>query len=222
MRYILAFDIITVKLKKIYPFMNFGKQLKRLVKSKGLTFTVLANKIGVNKVYLSQIVIGSRNPGRNTLLKLSNALEVPVDALLMLGADIFAQSSVSRKIPVLNEAELLVWMKSIALDHPTLYAATFEYASSFDPHAFYLQPSDSKSSCLGSYDLILIEPSSAINTGDAVLSFFHGVISLGKIVIAQGLASLLNGKQEQILLLSDVKNSEGIKLFRALQGIKNI
>jgi hypothetical protein len=107
------------------------------------------------------------------------------------------------------------------LDHPTLYAATFEYASSFDTHAFYLQPSDSKGPTLGAYDLILIEPRSAINTGDTVLTCSHGIFSLAKIVIAHGVTILLNGKQVQILRTDD-RNIEGRNLFRAIQAIKNI
>jgi hypothetical protein len=72
-----------------------------------------------------------------------------------------------------------------------------------------------------SYDLILIEPRSAISTGDTVLKCFHGIFSLGKIVIAHGLAILFNGKPEQLLFSEEIP-IKGLTLFRAIQGIKNI
>lgn len=201
--------------------MTFGEQLKKLVKSKGLNFTSLAKKMGVNNVYLSQIVIGIRNPGKNTLQKLSQALNVPVDALLSLGLGSFDDNATPRKIPVLNETGLIAWMTSEDLNHPALYANIFQYASSTDSRAFYLQPSDSNRLFLGLYDFILIEPGSAIKNGDAVLACSQGNLSLGKIVMAHGLVILLNEKQEQVIF-SEKRNIGGYTLFRAIQGIRNI
>jgi len=201
--------------------MTFGEQLKKLVKSKGLNFTSLAKKMGVNNVYLSQIVIGIRNPGKNTLQKLSQALDVPVDALLSLGLGSFDDNATPRKIPVLSESGMNAWIDSEEIRHPVFYADTFEYASTTDPQALYLQPSNEKKSLFGSYDLVLIEPGSAIKNGDSVLSHSTGNCSLGKIVMAHGLVILLNEKQEQVIF-SEKRNIGGYTLFRAIQGIRNI
>ena len=199
--------------------MTFGDQLRKLVKSRGLNFTSLAKKMGVTNAYISQLVTGIRKPGRETLLNLSKTLELPIDAFLMLG-DVGIDYTVPRKIPVLNETSLIAWITSGKVEYPVLYADTFEYALSGGPYTFYLQPSDAKGAILG-YDLILIEPMAAIKHGDAVLTCFHNIFSLGKIVMANGVAILFNERQEHIVSLKE-NNIDGLSLFRAIQGIKNI
>ena len=202
--------------------MTFGEQLRKLVKSKGLNFVSLASKMGVTNGYLSQLVVGIRKPGRETLLKLAKALEVPIDALLMLGASSAEDNTGPRKIPVLNETGINKWMNSEQLPHPILYAEKFEYASTIESHAFYFMPSNPKGSLtLDLYDLILIAPKAAINNGDTVLICASEYCSLGKIVIAHGITIFLNEKQEQIHFFGE-NGRNGICLFRAIQGIKNI
>lgn len=200
--------------------MSFGDQLRKLVKSRGLNFTSLAQKMGVTNAYISQLVTDTRKPGRQTLLNLSKTLEVPIDALLMLNEVGFDGNSIPRKIPVLNETGVIEWVAAGNVDSPALYADSFEYASIGDPKAFYFQPSNSND-LVYDYDLVLMEPMATIKHGDTVLACVKGSCSLGRIVMADGLAILFNERQEHILSFS-TNNIDELSLFRAVQGIRNI
>lgn len=54
-------------------------RIKEVIKEKGMTITVLADKMGINRVNLSNMVNG--NPTVETLNKIATALGVPVTEL---------------------------------------------------------------------------------------------------------------------------------------------
>lgn len=54
-------------------------RIKEVIKEKGMTITELADKMGINRVNLSNMVNG--NPTVETLNKIADALEVPVTEL---------------------------------------------------------------------------------------------------------------------------------------------
>lgn len=54
-------------------------RIKEVIKEKGMTITELADKMGINRVNLSNMVNG--NPTVETLNKIAGALEVPVTEL---------------------------------------------------------------------------------------------------------------------------------------------
>ena len=58
--------------------MTFGAKLRKLMKSRGIKAITLAHRMGVSCAYVSQLITGIRRPGRETLLKLSKSLEVPL------------------------------------------------------------------------------------------------------------------------------------------------
>lgn len=61
-------------------------RIKDVIKEKGLTITELAEKMGINRVNLSNMING--NPTVETLNKIAGALEVPI-------TDLFEQSGKS-------------------------------------------------------------------------------------------------------------------------------
>ncbi len=63
---------------------RIGKIIKTYRKEKGYTQFQMAEKIGVSEFYISALETGNRKPGRNTLIKLSNEMNMPIEALLEL------------------------------------------------------------------------------------------------------------------------------------------
>lgn len=63
---------------------QIGKIIKKYRKEKGYTQFQMAERIGVSEFYISALETGSRKPGRETLIKLSNEMNVPIEKLLEL------------------------------------------------------------------------------------------------------------------------------------------
>jgi transcriptional regulator with XRE-family HTH domain len=202
--------------------MTFGEKLRKLMKTRGIKAITLAQRMGVSCAYISQLITGIRRPGRETLLKLSKSLEVPLDTLLMLDSDNSEKILISRKVPVLDETKIDAWVESIDLDYPSLVASTFEYATTDDPNAFYITPKGLLSCCgLETCDLLLIEPNKEIHNGDTVLVHLSEGFSIRKIVMKDNMMILMDEKQEPIISAKDNVN-EGLKFFRISVCIKKL
>lgn len=200
--------------------MVSGDKLRKLMKARGIKAITLAQRMGVSCAYVSQLLTGIRRPGRETLSKLSRALEVPIEALLMIESDTSENILLSRKIPVLDETKMDAWMDSIDLDYPSLVADTFEYATTDDPNAFYITPKGLLSCCgLETSDLILIEPNKKVNSGDTALVWLPEGYSIRKIIIKDNMMILMDEKQEPIIS-SNENISVGLKFFRVSQCIR--
>lgn len=63
---------------------KLGIIIKNYRKEKGYTQFEMAEKIGVSEFYISALETGSRKPGRETLIKLSNEMNMPIEKLLEL------------------------------------------------------------------------------------------------------------------------------------------
>ena len=63
---------------------KLGTIIKKYRKEKGYTQFQMAEKIGVSEFYISALETGSRKPGRETLIKLSNEMNMPIEKLLEL------------------------------------------------------------------------------------------------------------------------------------------
>jgi transcriptional regulator with XRE-family HTH domain len=201
---------------------EFGSKLRRLMKSRGIKAITLAQRMGVSCAYVSQLITGIRRPGRETLLKLSKALEVPVETLLMIESGVSDRMLISRKIPVLDESKIDAWVESIDLDYPALVASTFEYATTDDPNAFYVTPKGLLSCCgLETCDLILVEPNKKVNGGDTVLVHLPEGFSIRKIIIKDTMVILMDEKQEPIISAKE-NVSETLKFFRVSQCLKRL
>lgn len=60
-----------------------GLRIKEVIKEKGFSVTGLAEKMGINRVNLSNMING--NPTFETLEKIADALEVPITELFSKG-----------------------------------------------------------------------------------------------------------------------------------------
>ena len=65
--------------KDIYT--SIGKQIKLLRESKGLTQEKLAERSGLSLDYVGKIEVNINKPGLRALIKIANALDVPIKDL---------------------------------------------------------------------------------------------------------------------------------------------
>ncbi|HSF04675.1 MAG TPA: cobalamin-dependent protein [Methylomirabilota bacterium] len=68
-------------------FQRLGQQVQKLRSSKGWTQQQLAAAAGLDRTYISGLERGKQNPTVGALLRLARALEVPLDRLVILGAE---------------------------------------------------------------------------------------------------------------------------------------
>lgn len=202
--------------------MTFGDKLRKLMKSRGIKAITLAQRMGVSCAYVSQLITGIRKPGRETLLKLSKSLEVPLDTLLALESDVSEKMFVSRKVPVLDEAQIEAWGDCIDLDYPSLVAKSFEYATTDDPGAFYIT-TKGIASCggLNNCDLLLVEPNKPVNNGDTVFVWSSKSLSIRKMVMKENIIILMDEKQEPIVFTPE-NPKEDLKYYRISLCLKKL
>lgn len=62
-------------------YQNIGKKIKSLRLEAHLTQEKLAEKCGISLDYMGKIEVNISRPGLKTLIKISNALEVPLKLL---------------------------------------------------------------------------------------------------------------------------------------------
>lgn len=62
-------------------YIALGKQIKTLRENAHLTQEKLAEKAGISLDYLGKIEVNINRPGLKTLIKISNALSVPIKAI---------------------------------------------------------------------------------------------------------------------------------------------
>lgn len=67
--------------------MNYGKAIRLARSARGLTQQELADRAGLNSSYISLLEKGHRVPGTKALEALSEALEVPMYLLMLMGSD---------------------------------------------------------------------------------------------------------------------------------------
>ena len=204
--------------------MTFGERLRKLMKSRGIKAITLAQRMGVSCAYVSQLITGIRRPGRETLLKLSKSLEVPLEVLLMMESDVSDISSkilISRKVAVLDEMKVQEWADFTDVDYPTLVATAFEYATTDDPNAFYITAKGLLSCCgLETCDLILIEPNKEVASGDTVFVLLPLGFSIRKFIVNNDIILLMDEKQEPLIFSKE--NKEGFKYYRVSQCLKKL
>ena len=194
---------------------RFGENLRNLLKAKNLKSLTLAEKMGVSSAYVSQLMTGNRRPGRETLLKLSKSLDVPVETLIKLESDNLDHILSSRKVPVCS-------VDSTDVKHPSMITETFEYAITNDSDAFYVKLSCLQScNGLDAFDLILIEPNGNIESGNTVLVCLPDEISVRKITMKDTLVILSNDNREPIIYSKENINKE-MRILRASRCIKNL
>jgi transcriptional regulator with XRE-family HTH domain len=73
--------------QKIDPIRSFGRVLRRLRKSSGLSQEALALDAGVQRNYISLLELGRNQPTINVIFRLSKALEIKPAKLIQLVED---------------------------------------------------------------------------------------------------------------------------------------
>lgn len=63
-------------------YKNLGQKIRQLRNQKGLTIAQLAEIAGIDDYYLGEIERAQKKPSLDTLLKLSNALDIELYLLL--------------------------------------------------------------------------------------------------------------------------------------------
>jgi transcriptional regulator with XRE-family HTH domain len=201
--------------------MTFGEELRKIMKAEGVKAMTLAQRMGVSCAYVSQLLTGIRKPGRETLLKLSKALEVPPESLLMIESDIPATTKIPRKIPIVDETKIQEWSDWIDLAYPKLIADAYEYAATDDPYAFYITPKGLVSCCgLEMCDLILVEPSKDIMNGNIVLVRSPHGFSIRKYIIRDNMTIFAGDKEDPIIITE--KNKEELKSYKVSLCLKKL
>jgi len=202
--------------------VTFGEKLRKMMKSRGIKAITLAQRMGVSCAYVSQLITGIRRPGRETLLKLSKALEIPVETLLVLENEMSDRMFISRKVPIIEKPQIEAWGNCVDLDYPSLVAKSFEYATTDDPNAFYLSTTGI-ASCGGmeSCDLMLIEPGKEIKSGDTVFVWTSGMVSIRKILTKENITILMDDKQEPIVFTPEQANDD-LRYYRVSLCIKKL
>ncbi len=66
--------------------MTIGEKVKQLRKSKGMSQTVLAGMLNINRNYLSRIETDKSEINSETLIKLADIFSISIDSLLGVGA----------------------------------------------------------------------------------------------------------------------------------------
>lgn len=172
------------------------EKLSNILKSKreelGLTQEDLAKKVGVKPVYISQLERGIREtPSDDVSRKLAKALRLDETFLLksvyqerlppelreFLAKEAGAIYVPSRKmVPILNRAKCGEWKDTNDLDFPAGCADEFEPSDSTDPHAFYVKAEGDSMIGFGinEGDLLLVEPSRQVESGNIVLAIYPG------------------------------------------------
>ncbi len=201
---------------------DFGGKLKKLLKARRMKAITLAQKMGVSCAYISQLITGIRRPGRETLLKLSKALEVPFETLLVIESDTSEKLFISRRIPVLDEKQIEAWSNGLDLDYPASIAQKFEYATTDDPNAFYIESKGMVTCCeIESCDLILVEPNREIASGDTVFVWSSSGNSIKKYIIRDNMLILMDDKHEPVIFTNEAAK-EGYRFYRISRCIKNL
>lgn len=70
------------KVRKREQLIAFGKHLRALRASKGLTGVQFSEKLGVDKQFLSRLELGQSDPRITTLIRLAQALDMQLSDLV--------------------------------------------------------------------------------------------------------------------------------------------
>jgi len=96
---------------------NFGKRLATLRKSKGLTQTNLANKIGVSRRVVTYYEAESKYPPTHLIMPIAKALKISVDELLGVKKINISDPDNAKLWRKLNKAEKLPQKDQKAVIH---------------------------------------------------------------------------------------------------------
>ena len=67
---------------EVEVYKNLGKRIKNLREKAHLTQEKLAEKCGISLDYLGKIEVNINKPGLKTIIKISNALNLPIKTII--------------------------------------------------------------------------------------------------------------------------------------------
>jgi SOS-response transcriptional repressor LexA len=192
---------------------NFGGRLQRLIDMAGLNQSELARKMKVSPTYINQLVQGTRYPGRETLKKLSKALNISID--MLMGESRISPATIPRhKIPLISWMSAGQWHEAVNIYQPG-YAEDWVSYDIKDTHAFALRvEDDSMDPEYRQGDIIIASPSRKANKGDDVIARYDDVVTfkrLKKLSKALVLLTPLNSVYEDIII-----QGKALKKFRII------
>lgn len=82
-----------------------GQSIRRIRKSLGITQEELALKIGISPSFLSHVERGTKKASIETIYKVANALDVPIEKLF---SDLYIPSSKNKNLSFTKKIEMLV------------------------------------------------------------------------------------------------------------------
>jgi len=69
--------------KQLEPCAAFGKAVRKLRREKGVSQEALADLAGIHRTYIGDVESGVRNLSLLNIVRIANALEIPVSKLVL-------------------------------------------------------------------------------------------------------------------------------------------
>lgn len=205
--------------------MDFGKRLKQLMEDKSIKPKALADMMDVDTSYISQLRSSHRNPGRETLIKLSRALNLTMD-------DFVTSSNIERAnvpegcIPVISLVQAGKWNEAIDSYPPGVSDEWIQYETK-NKGVFALKvKGTSMEPEYRDGDLIIVNPQTEAHVGDDVIAKYGDQVTFKRLKIYKPgemvMLSPLNpvGHKDMLVTGRDLKGFRIIGVYEALMRKK--
>lgn len=210
--------------------------MKNLIKGEldsGVKQIELAGKIGVSQSTIQKILYTQTKPTIETVKKVARYFNKSTSYFL---DDEYPEhvseelppfdSGTLKKVPVLNKAQCGKWHDYTDLNYPTGISDRFEYAETKDPHAFFvIAAGDSMiGGDIKERDLLLVEPSKEIHSGNIVLACSTEGKTVKKFQKKDHMIILfpLNEKFDTIILTPQEIEEKRIRFYRITKKMSEL
>lgn len=143
-----------------------GSRIRELRRRRRLTSAALAAAAGISQPFVIEIEQGKKTPSFTTLERVARALDVSLGTLLDSGR------GVGRRVPVVEDAICLGWLRGEELRVAVSEGKPYFVADIEDPNAFYIEaqgPAMTGGRILPG-DILLVSPKATVEPGDTVLA----------------------------------------------------
>jgi SOS regulatory protein LexA len=161
---------------------DVGKMIREARQARGISLRALAGQVGIHFSHLSKIENGQDKIGRESLVKIAEALGVDPD--LMLG-EAGHQAPPFRVLGNIAAGEPIEAIEDIE---------TFDLAKAFDPHDHFLLRVKGTSMILDGIndgDLAIVRPANTAKNGDTVVAVVDGEVTLKRFRKAKNTITLI-------------------------------
>ena len=186
---------------------NYGDRIKKILDDLDISQRDLALRMGVTSGYVSHLITGRRKPGREVLVKLGKALQLPISSFLDDGNNFsfiggIENSSVKNQLPLISWVQAGSLHEAIDLFQPGDADRFIPYDTK-DPNAFALTVvGDSMEPEFKEKDIVFISPAIEAVSGNYVVARFNDKVTLKKLKILPDVILLipLNTKYNDIII----------------------